>query len=133
MFAKGDIFSKKITSYNAGADGKIITSINKLKIEIIDVKGNNFTAKFFSNYDFDKKIYNKNTISMGIYNKENNTFRILKALSNGSDTNLIHAALIKGINCGKAIYVESLESSNLPRESDKALLIALKATLCKKY
>ena len=133
MFVKGDIFSEKITSYNAGIDGKIITTVNKLKIEIIDVKGNNFTAKFLFDYDFNKKIYNKNTIGMGIYNRENNTFRILQSLSNESDPNVIRAALIKGINCGKAIYIESLESTNLPRDLDGALLVAFKATLCKKY
>ena len=77
MFKKGDIYIGKYEYKASALDGKIQYGNDRQKMEILDVRDNIFTVRFYYNWDNFTHDYKNNAIGMGLFNKHNKTFEIL--------------------------------------------------------
>ena len=135
MFEIGEVFVGDFKFQAASISGKIREFQDREKIEIIDVRGNIFTAKISFFYDYDREIYNNYTTGIGIYDPSNNKFKMTEALFQlpisleSKDT--IEVSFLEGKRCKKALHLEFLEASNMPQSPGGLVVFAFKAKLKK--
>ena len=136
MFKKGDIYIGKYEYKACALNGKIQVGNDRQQMEILDVKDNIFTVRFYYNWDNVTRKYKNNAIGIGLFNKRNKTFHILETLNEQPIVNLVvppfDITLVKGKYNSNKIYINLLEAVNNEKgDPNKLILFSLETYMYK--